>query len=85
MELYVFLGDNLIEFQFKGKNPFVLLSPCDGCDGYEIEIGGSTNTMSMIMEEKHTQNYCDRPPRHQVPIYTVIVSTDTKIFANISY
>ena len=42
-----------MEFQVKtNSDAHVLLSPCEGCDGYEVVIGGWGNTKSVIREKK---------------------------------
>ena len=51
-EGWIQLTANLLEFQVKTKvsNAHLLLSPCEDCDGYEIVIGGWSNTQSVIRE-----------------------------------
>ena len=43
---------NLVKFQVKAEvsDATLLLSPCEDCDGYEIVIGGWSNTQSVIRE-----------------------------------
>ena len=43
---------NLVEFQVKAEvsDATLLLSPCEDCDGYEIVIGGWSNSQSVIRE-----------------------------------
>ena len=43
---------NLVEFQVRAEvsDATLLLSPCEDCDGYEIVIGGWSNTQSVIRE-----------------------------------
>ena len=49
--------EKLLKFQVKGSNDaHVLFSACDGCDGYEIVIGGWTNTQSVIRQSKQSIN-----------------------------
>ena len=46
-----------LKFQVKGlTDAVVLFSACDGCDGYEIVIGGWTNTQSVIRQSKQSIN-----------------------------
>ena len=63
------LGENLIEFQFKGKtDAIILLSSCDGCDGYKIYVGGWHGDYSKVADGKVTGNLCDNTPKHHVCI-----------------
>ena len=43
---------NLVEFEVKAEvsDAILLLSPCEDCDGYEIVIGGWSNSQSVIRE-----------------------------------
>ena len=55
---FMFLGEKLLEFQIKTtSNAVILLSPCEGCDGYEIVIGGWENTQSVIRDGKQSENH----------------------------
>ena len=46
-------GNKVVEFQVKAdSDAHILLPPCDGCDGYEIVIGGWDNTQSVIRDRK---------------------------------
>ena len=46
-------GNKVMEFQVKAdSDAHILLPPCDGCDGYEIVIGGWDNTQSVIRDRK---------------------------------
>ena len=45
----------IVAFEFHLKSTSdgtILLSPCDGCDGYEVVIGGWDNTQSVIRDKK---------------------------------
>ena len=48
-------NEKLVEFQVKStSDATILLSSCDGCDGYEVVIGGWSNTKSIIREGKQS-------------------------------
>ena len=45
----------IVAFEFHLKSSSdgtILLSSCDGCDGYEVVIGGWDNTQSVIRDKK---------------------------------
>ena len=47
----------IVAFEFHLKSSSdgtILLSSCDGCDGYEVVIGGWRNTKSIIREGKQS-------------------------------
>ena len=47
----------IVAFEFHLKSSSdgtILLSSCDGCDGYEVVIGGWSNTKSIIREGKQS-------------------------------
>ena len=53
----------IIAFEFHLKSSSdgtILLSSCDGCDGYEVVIGGWSNSKSIIREEKQSTKYLKR-------------------------
>ena len=46
-------GNKVVQFQVKADSDACILLPhCDGCDGYEIVIGGWDNTQSVIRDKK---------------------------------
>ena len=51
------VSETILRFQVKGSNDaHVLFSSCDGCDGYEIVIGGWNNSQSVIRQSKQVPN-----------------------------
>ena len=44
---------DLVEFQVKTtSDAHIMLSPCYGCDGYEVVIGGWDNSKSVIRDKR---------------------------------
>ena len=53
----IILLDTKFNFGVKGKSDaHILFSNCPNCDGYEIVIGGSGNTQSMLREGKQRKD-----------------------------
>ena len=51
-------GERIAEFQVRTqKDAHVLLSPCDGCDGYEVVIGGWDNSQSVLRCAKQMSHF----------------------------
>ena len=44
----------VLEFSVKASSDaHILLAPCDGCDGYEVVIGGRSNGLSIVSIHIH--------------------------------